>query len=136
MTPLRQRMLDDMQIRHGSPDTHGAGHLPPLRRGLSARGRSRALDGPAARHDRDRVVPHRRARWPCRAVSPLRAHSYKRMTGEQGPFPFERPSFTCSTVGIVTCQRRYRTGGGVSTGCVRVAWSLEPMLYSPDSGGA
>ena len=52
----------------GSGDADGGGRRPPLRRHVSGSGRRCLVDGPTARHDRDRALSDRRPGRACRAV--------------------------------------------------------------------
>ena len=60
----------------GAAGARSGGHFPPPRRRLRASER-RHLGGRAARHGRDRGLPHGGARRPCRALRRLRAHPHR-----------------------------------------------------------
>src|SRR4051794_38936097 len=55
----------------------GGAYFPPLRRGVSTDACRPPQPHRTARHGRDRGVPHRGARRPCRALHRVRSHSHR-----------------------------------------------------------
>ena len=76
--PPRQNITE--RRGHGVRVAGSGGRVPPLWRGIPSAARRFALNSAAARHERDRALPNRRTRRPCRAAATAAATSASRTT--------------------------------------------------------